>query len=188
MYENEDNSNNEPGRDLKPWSPKQLSPKHLRVIHLHSTGLFSGKEISELLDISQSRISVIVNDPRAQELVAEYQRKAIAETTVEAEEVIKASSVEAAKTVVQLMRNAASERIRQTSAFGILDRSGIHGKGNGNGTGPEGGKLDPESAKLIAEALRETREPVQALEMVEDTAGVFTAMEKENKRNRSDKA
>jgi hypothetical protein len=164
---------------LKPWAPKSLSPRHKTVLALYAAGVKPG-EIADALQMSGSRVSVIINDPRADELIKQLSAELVQDITTETREVIQAHALEAANTVIGLMQNASSERVRQTSAFDILDRAGFKAK---DVSVRASVNLDREDAERIRDAIYESRQEPEDLEMVQDTAGVFKAREKEQKKS-----
>lgn len=106
----------------KKWSPEKWSPRHRVVVALHLGG-DKNKEIAEKLDMSEGRISVILNDPRA---VYEIERMAgrVADRTVDTSLRIKLYANEALDEIIDEVRTARDVRVRQKAAFGILDRAG----------------------------------------------------------------
>lgn len=107
----------------KPWSPEKWSPRHRLVVALHLGG-DKNNEIAEKLGMSESRVSIILNDPRS---VHEIERMAstVADRTLDTALRLKLYANEALDEIVEEMRTARSEKVRQTAAFGILDRAGF---------------------------------------------------------------
>lgn len=107
----------------KAWSPEKWSPRHRLVIALHLGG-DTNREIAEKLDLSEGRVSVILNDPRA---VYEVERMSerVADRTVDTNLRLKLYANEALDEIVEELRTCANVKVRQTAAFGILDRAGF---------------------------------------------------------------
>lgn len=105
------------------WSPDKWSPRHRIVVALHLAG-DKNKEIAEKLDLSESRVSIILNDPRA---VHEVQRMSaqVADRTLDTHLRLKLYANEALDEIVEELRSSRSEKIRQKAAFGVLDRAGF---------------------------------------------------------------
>lgn len=106
----------------KAWSPGKWSPRHRLIVALHLGG-DTNKEISEKLGLSEGRVSVILNDPRA---IYEVERMAerVADRTVDTSLRLKLYANEALDEIVEELRTCANVKVRQSAAFGILDRAG----------------------------------------------------------------
>lgn len=106
----------------KPWQPKNWGPQHRMAVRLQVMG-FKNKEIAQSLSLTESRVSIILNDPRA---VAEREDAMddIASNMLDLNKKLKVHAVEALEEVVDEMRHSKDERIRQRASFGILDRAG----------------------------------------------------------------
>jgi hypothetical protein len=114
--------------ELKPWEPEDWSPRHDLVVRLHLAGI-RNKDIPRWMEqagaesFCESRISVILNDPRAQQLKEHFARTAI-DRMENVQERLEAVANEALTEVIELMRRAEDASVRQRSAFSILDRAG----------------------------------------------------------------
>jgi transposase len=106
----------------KAWSPEKWNPRHRLIIALHLAG-DKNKEICEKLGLSESHVSLILNDPRA---VYEIENLAqgVADRTVDTALRIKLYANEALDEIVEELRTSRNEKVRQTAAFGLLDRAG----------------------------------------------------------------
>ena len=157
------------GEREKPWQPIKYKPRQEQVIALHLAGL-KNNEICEVLDYSASRVSILLTDDRAQQVIAQTRGELLRDMSREVKDVIVSHSLEAIEKVVDLMHNAESEKVQQTSAFDILDRAGFKPKEVSLSA-----KLviETDDAALITEALKEISTPPEALEMVQDSSGVF---------------
>lgn len=115
--------------DLKPnelpekyWQPENWSPRHRLICQLSTLGM-KGREIAGALGLSESHVSVVLNDPRARAEIEEAITN-VADNIVDLHDRLKAHAVEAVDEIVDEMRNSKDERIRQKASFGILDRAG----------------------------------------------------------------
>jgi transcriptional regulator with XRE-family HTH domain len=106
----------------KEWSPDKWNPRHRLIVALHVAGDKS-REICEKLGVSESHVSLILNDPRA---IYEIENLAqnIADRTVDTALRIKLYANEALDEIVEELRTSRNEKVRQTAAFGLLDRAG----------------------------------------------------------------
>jgi len=106
----------------KSWSPEKWSPRHRLIVALHLGG-YKGTEICKRLKITAAHVSVVLNDPRA---VYEIERMSstIADRTLDTALRIKLYSNEALDEIVEELRTSRNEKVRQTAAFGLLDRAG----------------------------------------------------------------
>lgn len=84
---------------------------------------FSSSEIAEILGMTAARVSVILNDPRA-----DMDRKEFASGVIERMQDVQLKIAlhadEALDEILDEMRNVEDPRVRQKAAFGILDRAG----------------------------------------------------------------
>ncbi len=106
----------------KTWSPDSWSPRHRLIVALHLGGDKNG-EIADKLDVSLSHVSVILNDPRAVYEI-ENLAQSVADRTVDTALRIRLYANEALDEIVEELRGSRNEKVRQTAAFGLLDRAG----------------------------------------------------------------
>lgn len=106
----------------KPWQPEKWNPRHRLIIALHLAG-DKNKEICEKLKVTPTHVSMILNDPRAVYEI-EHLAQNIADRTVDTALRIRLYSNEALDEIVQELRTSRNEKVRQTAAFGLLDRGG----------------------------------------------------------------
>lgn len=92
------------------------------IARLSAVG-YKNKEIATALDMSEGRISVILSDPRAQIDIADAV-ESVADNIIDLHDRLKAHAYEALDEIVDSMRHSKDEKVRQKSAFGILDRAG----------------------------------------------------------------
>jgi hypothetical protein len=104
------------------WSPKEIRRRHELVCALHACG-WRGKDIAEHVGYSQSRVSIIVNDPRSREIIDSY-AGAFSSIATDVKEKLEFLSIEAVEEVAQVMRSAEKDETRLRAAFGVLDRGG----------------------------------------------------------------
>lgn len=132
------------------WSPEKWSPRHRLIVALHLGG-DRNKEIAEKLNVSESHVSIVLNDPRA---VHEIQRmsEAVADRTLDTALRLKLYANEALDEIVEELRSSRNEKVRQSAAFGILDRAGF--------TPAKGAEVDP--APLLPKQVVERMEAATA--------------------------
>ncbi len=104
------------------WSPTKWNPRHRLIIALHLAG-DKNKEICAKLGLSESHVSLILNDPRAVYEV-ENLAQGVADRTIDTALRIKLYANEALDEIVEELRTSRNEKVRQTAAFGLLDRAG----------------------------------------------------------------
>lgn len=155
--------------DLKPWEPLTLSPKHMHVLTLKAGGL-RNKEIAESMDLSESRVSVIVNHPDAAPIIARLTTESMRRVSRDVRDMITSVQAEAFGTVVELMRHAKSETVRMNTAFDLLDRGGHKA--------PEvrvnvGAEITGEAARTIKSALYESVGEYEEPQEIESAAEVL---------------
>jgi hypothetical protein len=110
------------GRDLKYWENLRLKPQHIQMLVMKGAG-YKNNEIARAMDITEARVSVIVNHPDAQSVMAllvSFQ----AEELLDVKTRIQAHSGEALNVALEQMRNASEPAVRLKAAFGLLDRAG----------------------------------------------------------------
>jgi hypothetical protein len=98
----------------------------MEILYLHMIGE-SNRNIAAQLGISESTVSGKLNSDWFRNQKAEIHARTVtsfSNGTYSPLAVARSFSLEALNTVVDLMRGARSERIRQLSAFDILDRAG----------------------------------------------------------------
>lgn len=118
-----------PGIDLLPdlngskyYHPKKWTQRHRQCVALHMAG-WTNNEIAEALDWTAAKVSITVNDPRA-----EYEKNnalsPIADVALTVSEKLEEASHEAFAKAFELL-NAEKEDTALKAAFGILDRAGF---------------------------------------------------------------
>lgn len=158
---------------LKPWEPAKLSERHLLLATLIAAG-WKNHEIAQELQFSESRVSILRNDPRILALTREVGRKLRDETAVGVRERFVYYSTEAIETIAQLMRHAESEQVRLAAGKDILDRAGHKPREHISVASVQ---FSGEEVIELVKTLREAREPEAPLEFVEDSSGVFMKKE-----------
>jgi len=106
----------------KAWSPDKWNPRHRLIVALHLAG-DKNKEIARKLKLSQSHVSLILSDPRAIYEI-ENLAQSVADRTVDTALRLKLYANEALDEIVEEIRTSRNEKVRQTAAFGLLDRAG----------------------------------------------------------------
>lgn len=111
------------GSPRRPYEPDTWSPKHEMVARLHGVGI-PNRKIASLLGLTESRVSIILNDARARPAV---------EDTLEAHKRQMeslhgrlAAGAGSALDVIedQIHNDELDARVRQKASFGWLDRAG----------------------------------------------------------------
>lgn len=118
-----------PGRDLLPslngsksYHPKKWTQKHRRCVAL-SLGGFSNNEIAELLDWTPAKVSITINDPRA-----EHDRENALAKLADVAETITEKLDEASHDAFAVAKDllyAEKEETQLKAALAILDRAGF---------------------------------------------------------------
>lgn len=106
----------------KPYQPLHWGPQHRLIVQLQVMG-FKGSEIADMLDLTPTRVSTILNDDRAV-IEREKAMDSLASNMTDLNQKIKIYAVEALDEVVDEMRHSKDEKVRQRASFGILDRAG----------------------------------------------------------------
>ena len=159
----------EAAEKLPVGAPKEFSATHWHMFAMRASGMRPG-EIASALGYSPSRVSVILNDPRAKALVARMTGDVLRDFQLDVRDLIQSYTGEAVETVATLMRHAESEPVRLGAARDLLDRGGFKPKEVVTHAHVE---IDHEDAQRILGALKEAKEEAPVFEMVEDSAGVF---------------
>ena len=156
---------------LEYYHPKVFSERHKIVVALKALG-WKNPDICREVGLEPATVSKILGDPRAKVLRKQINEQYIEETVTDTQEKIQAHTLEAFDTVLGLMRGSKLDRVRQTSAFDILDRGGfkpkeqiITAKFN----------ISPEDSRALLEVLLESKKEPEPLEMIQDSSGVFKA-------------
>lgn len=101
--------------------PQKITTKYREIMRRLTVGQ-SYKQIAAALNMSQSRLSVIVHSPLFQAELEKIESR-LGDSTVDFQKRLQQYAAEAMTTNVDLMRNSKSESIKQKSAFDILDRA-----------------------------------------------------------------
>jgi len=151
------------------YQPQELSTRHKHIIALHAAGM-RNKDIAKLMGYEPSTVSIILNDPRAAKLTARMAEEFIEELTTTTQDRIAASALEAFETMLQLLRNGENDRVKFTAAKDLLDRAGF--KPSEQTVQTKITVTRGDLARLIT-ALEESKKEPEALEMIQDSSGVF---------------
>jgi len=140
------------GRPLKYWENLRLRPIHLQAVIMKAAG-YRNKAIAGLLDLTETRVSVILNHPDALTLISLLVSHA-AEDLLDIKTRIRAHAGEALDTVVQVMRVSKNDNLRSQNAFKLLEMAGygaVEKKEIEHSV-----KFEKETGERIAEALAES--------------------------------
>lgn len=111
----------------KYWEPNQFNSRHKAVCVLKANG-YTNAEIGEHMGYSEARVSVILCDKRAKDVLLNAERH-FASNMSDVGEKIKALAMEALEETAEIMRGGfegleVKAPTRLTAALGILDRAG----------------------------------------------------------------
>lgn len=138
------------GGALKPYAPQKFSQRHRLVCSLHATGM-TNREIAEALRYDESRVSVILNDPRAERYIQEAAR-AVESSITDVQMRLKLLAHEAVDELEHELRAVPDVKVRQRAAFGVLDRAGY---GKMETQVRVSGELPDKAVKELSDALGE---------------------------------
>lgn len=99
---------------------KQLTPAKLRMINLYLTGLYSQKQIAQLLNMSTSGLAKWLKEDAVQCAIRTIQEKEF----MLIDSNLKTLRFKAVDTLSDLMDNAVMENVKLAAAKDILDRTG----------------------------------------------------------------
>ncbi len=111
----------------KYWEPKRFNSRHKACCVLRANG-FTVTEIAEHMGYTIARVSIILNDDRAEEVLLDAE-KHFASNLSDVGIKIKALAMEALEETAEIMRGGfdgieVKPPTRLTAALGILDRAG----------------------------------------------------------------
>ena len=119
-----------PGFDLLPelggdkyYHPKKWTMRHRQCVALHLAG-WTNNEIAEALDWTPAKVSITINDPRA-EHEKQNALAPIADVNLTVTQKLEEASHEAFEKAMEVMRDATKEDVALKAAFGLLDRAGF---------------------------------------------------------------
>lgn len=160
------------GAVLDTLSPtKKLQPKHLRIVALKAAG-WANFEIAEMVSMSESWVSQIINHPLLQEYKQEMAEEVARTTLMDARTVIQAHTMDAALKLVQHM-SSETETISFRAAESILDRGGIPKAEILQATHL---LLDKDEMHDLRKALDDITKPVEEVKDVKESHTVLTKM------------
>lgn len=157
------------GAGLREWEPDEFGPQHMQMLAMRAAGMRPG-EIAAATGYSVSRVSVILNDPRAKTLISQMTGQMLREFQLSVRETIQSYSGEAIETIATLMRHAESEQVRLGAAKDMADRAGYKPREVITHAHVE---IDNEDALRILDAIKEAGMDEPELEFLQDSAGVF---------------
>lgn len=135
---------------LKSYHPNKFSQRHKLVCTLHAAGL-RNVEIAEVLDYSEERVSMILNDPRAEKHIQQA-AKAVQSSVADVGLRLKLLASEAVDELEYELRAVTDVKVRQRAAFGVLDRAGY---GRMETQVRVSGELSDQAVEELSDALRE---------------------------------
>lgn len=141
------------------YQPEKWTAKHRMMARLSAVG-YKNREIAKMLDLSESHVSVILSDPRAQIDIADAVEN-VSDNIIDLHTRMKAHAVEALDEIVDEVRHSKDEKVRQRAAFGILDRAGYTPIQKHMEVKPE---LPPNVADRVETAIREVSDEVHDAE------------------------
>jgi hypothetical protein len=156
------------GRALKYWENLKLKPVHLQILMAKAAG-YTNRAIARQFDYDESRISVIVNHPDSQSVLA-HLVSFQAENLLDIKARIQAHAGEALDTVLTAMRTAPEVAQRAVIGFKLLDRAGYSAVQKSETV--HRFEMPAEQANALTQALRESSEVQEAdWEVVPENAG-----------------
>lgn len=106
------------------YDREKFTSRHALMCDMHIAGM-SNNDIASALDCSHVTVSVILGDARAKSYIKE-QRDLIAASTPDIYKKLECYAHEAVDELVRQMRfGTKDDKVKQTAAFGILDRLGF---------------------------------------------------------------
>ncbi len=96
----------------------EVPPRHNQLLRLIALG-FNQRQCAEKLNMSESRVSIIVNTPLAKSIVKKYQNE-INDGVAQAQMILMENSPEAALVLVDRMKDGENKRLQKESAVEIL--------------------------------------------------------------------
>jgi predicted transcriptional regulator len=141
-------------RELKPWEPDKLNPRHLQIINLKAAGV-SNTKIAEMLGIGETNVSIIVNHPDSKYLLARIVAYA-AENVTDIRARIEASAALAHEKLMEVLTTSTKEDSIIKVGFGLLDRAGYGAVQKSESKVVNEIHMAKEEASLISQAIRES--------------------------------
>ena len=110
-------------KPVKEWHTKHFHTRHELICKLHACGM-RNKEIAQALSLTEARVSVILNDPRAATYIREMVSE-VADRYLDMATQFKAVAPEMFQIVGDIARDPeAPAGVRSRNAFELLDRAG----------------------------------------------------------------
>lgn len=143
-------------RELKPWEPEKLNPRHLQILMLKATGL-KNRVIARLLNIQEGNVSIVVNHPDSQLILAKMLASA-SKQVIDVEAKIQAAAPAITERLIGIAVNSKSEQVAAKVGFGLLDRAGYGAKQKIEAEHKHSLNVSPEHAHLLSAAIKEATE------------------------------
>jgi hypothetical protein len=141
-------------RELKPWEPDKLNARHLQIINMKAAGI-SNTKIAEILGVGEGNVSIVVNHPDSQYLLARiiaYAAENVADIRVRLE----ASAALAHEKLNEILLTSKKEESVIKVGFGFLDRAGYGAVQKTESKITNEIHMAKEDASLIHQAIRES--------------------------------
>lgn len=142
-------------RDLKSWEPNKLNARHIQIVMMKATGM-RNQTIAELLGVGEVNVSVVINHPDAQYLLATILSMA-AEKITDIPARVEAHANEALNVVLKHMRNG-KEETASRNAFKLLEIAGYGATKKVDMNVKHNLEVPAKQAGQLATALREARD------------------------------
>jgi hypothetical protein len=144
------------GRGLKPWEPEKFNPIHVNMCVLRASG-FRGREIAQILDQEETRVSVILRHPYGVKLV-----KALTVRSSVKVFDIRTKMEEFAEDLLERSYGMAmmEEDLEKVSkvTFGMLDRAGYGPQQSGGEKPKEGFSASENTMRRLARAMEQSQQ------------------------------
>lgn len=144
-------------RPLKPWEPQKLNERHIVMITMRAGGLHQ-RQIAHAIDDTEARVSIVLNHPDAELLLAKLQAmKAMEPSSIEMR--LAALSEPALGTLERLFDDSSevSDLKRAPMAFKLLELNGHGAKKKVEHSHSHELRAAPEQLDRLTTALRESR-------------------------------
>lgn len=161
-------------RPLKPWEPDKLNPRHLQAILMKAAGV-SNKLIAAELGVGEPNISVVVNHPDAQYILARIIGYA-AENVVDIEARIQGMAPMVLDRFSDILATSKKEEIVVKLGFGLLDRAGYGEVKKQEAVVKHEFAMPTKQVELLADAIKEA----QGIEDAQYVVVASDAIQKEN--------
>lgn len=143
-------------RDLKPWEPDKLNPRHLQILLLKVSGM-KQRTIAALLELDESNVSIVCNHPDSEYIMARMLSFA-AENAIDVQAKMKLAAPAIADRLIDVALHSKKEELAAKVGFGLLDRAGYGAVHKAETKNEHKVVLEKKQAGLLADAIRESRQ------------------------------